>query len=177
MAEAQELAQPENFDYLHRIGDRYAQVRRYAPAFLDVLQMRAAPAARDILDAVKMLKSLNADNARKVPSDAPSGFVKKRWEDLVFTEAGVDRRFYELCVLSELKNALRSGDMWVQGSRQFKDFDEYMLPAGRFVSLQEGRPIAVGRRHRLRSVSARPSANAETAIGSGQPYGRRKRAP
>ena len=32
VAEAQELAQPENFDYLHRIGDRYAQVRRYAPA-------------------------------------------------------------------------------------------------------------------------------------------------
>ena len=107
--------------------------------------MRATPAARDILDAVEVLRDLNADNARKVPNDAPAGFVKKRWEDLVFTEAGVDRRFYELCALSELKNALRSGDIWVQGSRQFKDFDEYLLPTEKFVALQQAGhlPLAV----------------------------------
>ncbi len=27
--------------------------------------------------------------------------------------------------MSELKNALRAGDVWVPGSRQFRDFDEY----------------------------------------------------
>ena len=37
----------------------------------------------------------------------------------------MNRRYYELCALSELENALRSGDIWMQGSRQFKDFDEY----------------------------------------------------
>jgi hypothetical protein len=51
--------------------------------------------------------------------------VRKRWESLVRTPDGLGRRYYELCVLSELKNALRSGDIWVQGSRQFKD---YLLP-------------------------------------------------
>lgn len=126
--EAQKLAHSEDFDYLHLIGNGYSQIRRYAPAFLEALQLKAAPAARDILEAVETLKALNADNTRKVPKDAPTGFVRKRWKDLVFTEAGVDRRFYELCTLSELKNALRSGDIWVQGSRQFKDFDEYLLP-------------------------------------------------
>ena len=30
----------------------------------------------------------------------------------------MDRRYYELCAMSELKNALRSGDVWVEGSRQ-----------------------------------------------------------
>src|SRR5260363_434630 len=50
--------------------------------------------------------------------------VRKRWESLVFKAEGVDRRFYELCTLSALKNALRSGDLWVQGSRQFKDFGD-----------------------------------------------------
>jgi hypothetical protein len=33
------------------------------------------------------------------------------------------RRFYELCVMAELKNALRSGDVSVRGSRQFQDFE------------------------------------------------------
>jgi len=46
---------------------------------------------------------------------------KPRWAKLVLTDEGIDRRYYELCALSELKNALRSGDVWVQGSRQFKD--------------------------------------------------------
>ena len=139
--EAQKLSQPEDFDYLHRIGDRYAQIRRYAPALLEALRLKAAPAAQDILKAVETLKALNADNARKVPKEAPTSFVKKRWESLVFTDDGVDRRFYELCTLAELKNALRSGDIWVQGSRQFKDFDEYLLPAEKFASLRQSEAL------------------------------------
>jgi len=133
--EAQKLAQPEDFDFLHRIGESYATLRRYAPSFLDVLKLRAAPAAKDVLDAIEVLRALNADDVRKVPADAPTGFIKKRWEALVMTDAGIDRRYYELCALSELKNAPRSGDIWVQGSRQFKDFDEYLMPPERFTVL------------------------------------------
>lgn len=55
-------------------------------------------------------KAIN-DKARKVPDDAPTSFVRKRWESLVRTSDGLDRRFYELCVLAELKNSLRSGDI------------------------------------------------------------------
>jgi hypothetical protein len=33
---------------------------------------------------------------------------------------GTNRRFYEFCVLSEMSNAVRSGDLWVVGSRQFR---------------------------------------------------------
>ncbi len=56
-------------------------------------------------------------------------------------DGGIDRRFYELCALSELKNALRSGDMWVAGSRQFKDFEEYLLPHAHLAALQESGDI------------------------------------
>ena len=59
-----------------------------------------------------------------------------RWAKLVLTDEGIDRRYYELCALSELKNALRSGDVWVQGSRQFKDFDEYLVPVEKFAALK-----------------------------------------
>jgi hypothetical protein len=50
---------------------------------------------------------------------------------------GVDRHFYELCAMAELKNALRSGDMWVPGLRPFKDFEDYLLPPTRFVAQHE----------------------------------------
>jgi TnpA family transposase len=140
VTEAQKLAQPEEFDFLPRIGENYATLRRYAPQFLDVLKLRAAPAARDLLDAIDVLRGVNADNARKLPPDAPTGFIKPRWHKLVMTDAGIDRRYYELCALSELKNSLRSGDIWVQGSRQFKDFEDYLVPPEKFASLKQGSP-------------------------------------
>ncbi len=88
---------------------------------------------------------MNTDNARKLPADAPTGFIKPRWQKLVMTDAGIDRRYYELCALSELKNSLRSGDIWVQGSRQFKDFEDYLVPPEKFTSLKQSSelPLAV----------------------------------
>ena len=145
VTEAQRLAQPEDFDFLHCIGESYATLRRYAPEFLDVLKLRAAPAAKDVLDAIDVLRGMNSDNARKVPVDAPTDFIKTRWQKLVMTDIGIDRRYYELCALSELKNALRSGDIWVQGSRQFKDFEDYLVPPEKFASLKQTSklPLAV----------------------------------
>ena len=90
-----------------------------------------------------MLKDMNKRQARKVPDDAPTSFVPKRWKSLVHTPDGLDRRFYELCVLSELKNSLRSGDVWVRGSRQFKDFEEYLLPPSRFSAQREQQALGL----------------------------------
>lgn len=128
VTEAEELSRPADFDYLELVGDGYTRLRRYTPTLLEALSLKAAPVARPLLKGVDVLKDMNHQQLRKVPDKAPTSFIRKRWESLVYTEEGLDRRFYELCVLSELKNSLRSGDIWVQGSRQFKDFEEYLLP-------------------------------------------------
>jgi len=143
ITEAETLAQPEDFDFLFLVGDGYTQLRRYTPTLLEALSMKAAPTARELLAGVEVLKDMNERQARKVPDDAPTSFVRKRWESLVRTPDGLDRRFYELCVLSELKNSLRSGDIWVQGSRQFRDFGEYLLPTPRFAVQREQKELGL----------------------------------
>lgn len=145
VTEAEQLAQPESFDHLHLVGEQFNMLRRYTPEFLGVLKLRAAPAAKIVLDAIEVLRGMNADSARKVPENAPTDFIKTRWKPLVLTDDGLDRRYYEICVLSELKNALRSGDIWVEGSRQFKDFNEYLLPMDKFSELKQAKelPIAI----------------------------------
>jgi hypothetical protein len=80
VTEAQKLAQPEEFDFLHRIGDKYDTLHRYSAEFLDVLKLRAAPVAKGMLEAIKVLRRMNLDNVRKMPADAPTAFIKKRWE-------------------------------------------------------------------------------------------------
>jgi TnpA family transposase len=141
--EAEKLAQPESFDFLSLVGDGFNQLRRYTPILLDALTMKAAPAARELLAGVEVLKGMNVRQSRKVPDDAPTSFVRKRWETLVRTPDGLGRRFYELCVLSELKNSLRSGDIWVQGSRQFKDFESYLMPSPRFTVQREQKELGL----------------------------------
>ena len=137
VTEADGMAKPTMENSLSLIGTSYPQIRRYAPLFLETFEFQAAPSAETLLQAILLLRRLNTETIREVPDDAPTDFVRKRWEPLVFTETGIDRRFYELCVLSELKNALRSGDIWVPGSRQFNDFKEYMLSPEAFVLLKE----------------------------------------
>ncbi len=142
--EAERLSKSESFDYLYLVGSHYSQIHRYTPALIEALQLKAAPAAKDILRAVDVIKKLNIDNIRTIPNDAPTSFVRKRWENLVFKDDCIDRRFYELCMFSELKNALRSGDIWVQGSRQFKDFEEYLLPKDKYTVLKQEDKIPLG---------------------------------
>jgi hypothetical protein len=100
------LARPGEFDYLALVTESYPQLRRYAPEFLEVFEFRSTPASEELLKAVTLLRELNRRNARRVPEEAPTGFVRQRWEKYVFTKDGIERRFYETCVLSELGKAL-----------------------------------------------------------------------
>lgn len=43
----------------------------------------------------------------------------------------IDRRFWELCAMAELKNRLRAGDVWVDGSRRYRSLDDDLLPLDR----------------------------------------------
>ncbi|MDP9317432.1 MAG: Tn3 family transposase [Chloroflexota bacterium] len=127
VAEAEQLAQPPAFDYLDLLDDFYGQVRRYAPALLETFEFKGAPSSQSLLQALQLLKEMNAADLKKIRPHAPTAFVKPRWEDHVFTVTGVDRHYYELCALNELRQSLRAGDVWVVGSRQFKAFEEYLL--------------------------------------------------
>ena len=78
--------------------------------------------------------ALNASGQRTMPEVAPTSFVKPRWRPHVFRPEGViDRHFYELCTLSEL----RAGDVWVRGSRQYRDFESFLIPNDVFVQMQQ----------------------------------------
>jgi TnpA family transposase len=138
VAEAHQLAQPEAFDSLALLDDRYASVRKFAPLLLTEFEFHAAPAATDLLQGLDLLRELNASGKRTMPEVAPTSFVKPRWHPHVFRPEGViDRHFYELCTLSELRDRLRAGDVWVRGGRQYRDFESFLIPKDVFVQMQQ----------------------------------------
>jgi len=141
--EAGELARDENFNPLSLITEHYPQLRRYGPALLETFEFRPAAVAQDLIDAVGVLRRMNRDGLRNVPPDAPLGFIRRRWAEYVFGPEGIDRRFYEVCVMAELKNALRSGDVSVAGSRQFRDFDDYLMPRPEFIQRKTAKTLTL----------------------------------
>lgn len=66
VTEARQLAQPESFDHLSLVGEQYSTLRRHAPKFLDVLKLKAAPAAQAVLDAIDVLREMNMTGARRL---------------------------------------------------------------------------------------------------------------
>lgn len=48
-----------------------------------------------------------------------------------------------MCVFSELRNRLRAGDVWVDRSRQYQDFETYVIPKLTFEMLKAEGPLPV----------------------------------
>jgi TnpA family transposase len=93
VSEAEQLAQPEDFDFLGLISNGFPQMRRYTPALLDIFEFRAAPATQQLLEVIDVLRTMNRDKSRSVPQNAPLEWINQRWRTYVVTDEGVDRRF------------------------------------------------------------------------------------
>ena len=77
-----------------------------------------------------LLRDLNRSGKRDVPPDAPMPF-RKDWKRLVIEGGQPNRRLYETAVFATLRDKLRSGDIWVERSSNYRRFDSYLLPPGR----------------------------------------------
>ena len=101
--------------------------RRMLPAVLEALQFRCNNTAyRPLMEALELLRRyahrervIYYDPADRVPLD---GVVRPEWREAVVDEQGrVERIPYELCVLTSLRDAIRRREIWVQGSRRWRD--------------------------------------------------------
>jgi TnpA family transposase len=125
--EVKELANLADEDPLLRAADRWRTLHKFAPALIEALEFRAARAGDPMLAALKLLVDLNQSGKREVPPDAPMPF-RKEWRRLVIEAGQPNRRLYETAVLATLRDKLRSGDIWVERSSNYRRFDSYLLP-------------------------------------------------
>jgi len=124
-------ARPDN---LGEIVERHASVRRMSPIVLGAFTFRACKESDSLLAALDVLRELHVNGAKKLPPHPPTAFLKPAWRKLVTTDAGVDRKAYEVAVMMALRDRLQSGDVWVEGSRAFRAFDDFLLPPEVFAS-------------------------------------------
>jgi len=126
--EARKLARPTDYDYLDLLEKRFYALRKYTPTLLNSLEFRSAKSLDPLMKAVDVLRDMNDTGKRRVPEGAPLDFVPNRWQKHVYDDGTINRHYYEMAVLTELRHCVRSGDVSIVGSRQHKDFEEYLIP-------------------------------------------------
>jgi hypothetical protein len=82
---------------------------------------------------VAHLKEINRDQRRKLTTEAPTGFLPRRWAKYVTARdkgepPTVARPYYEMALLTTLNERLKSGDVTVTHSRRWTDFEDYLIP-------------------------------------------------
>ena len=125
--EVKELANLADEDPLLRAADRWRTLHKFAPALIEALEFRTARAGDPMLAALKLLVELNQSRKREIPPDAPMPF-RKEWRRLILEAGQPSRRLYEMAILATLRDKLRSGDVWVERSSNYRRFDSYLLP-------------------------------------------------
>ena len=126
-------------DVFHGLVRRFGHLRQFSPVLLRALEFSPDTGDGDVpcLEALRVLKEMNADLKRKLPEDAPTDFIPKRLLPLVVTDGKPDRRAWECALLLKLQDDLRSGNLSVKHGKRFGRFEDYFLPHERWKPLRE----------------------------------------
>ena len=126
---AASFEQTETAAFLACLDRRFPNLREFTPLVLDTLRFASGRAGSEVLEALAVLRAMNAGHLRKVPAGAPVGFLPARLRKVIVASAGVDRHAWELCLLSEVRAELRAGEITVDGSRRFAPWDTDLYSA------------------------------------------------
>jgi TnpA family transposase len=135
--ESDRIVRPLDDHYFDFLESRYTYLRQFTPEFIDAFAFRSGGDSA-LLRAVDLLRQLNTKKRRVLPDEAPSEFVPARWRPYVtdHPDPTERRHYFELCVLWELRGALRAGNVWLEGSRRYADPETYLIPRDQWPDLR-----------------------------------------
>jgi TnpA family transposase len=116
-------------DILVTAAERYSVLRRFSPRFLNAFVFQSSTPGDPVLAAIELLKAMDRDGTRILPKRPPASFLPPRWRKLIFATGAADRRLYETAILATLRDRLKGSNIWVGGSRDYRAFEDYLLPA------------------------------------------------
>src|SRR5713226_3525454 len=127
-AECQALAAPAEQLLMAEVRRRYNYVRQFAPRLLETFVLRALVPNDPLLRAVEHLRECNRTGQRGLDAEAPIEFIPASWKPYVCPTPGeIDRPLWEICLLDQLRQALKGGNLHVPHSRAFQPLDTYLL--------------------------------------------------
>jgi TnpA family transposase len=115
---------------------RYPSLRKYFAEFLQ-LPFAAAPGSEPLLQAIELVRQLDAGIMKKLPPDAPTAFVPPELYRALRDQTGnINRNAWETGLALAIKDALRSGDLYLPQSKHHVSFWDLTLSETRWQEVR-----------------------------------------
>ena len=124
VATAAELTDTMAADALAHVVHGYHRFRRYAPRMLRALDIHSAAVASPLIQAAKII----ADDQKDAPRQTSFLRRNSKWHRHLNTQEPDDNRLWEVAVLFQIREAFRSGDMWLRHSKRYADLKQALVP-------------------------------------------------
>ena len=132
-----EFQRLEERGQLDELCARYTNLRRYLPAFFG-LPFAGERGSEELLAALGLLRRLDAGEIADLPKDAPCHFVPAAWRAALYRDdRTLDRRVWIIALSQAVRDALRSGDLYLPGSRHHVSFWNLVYDEQRWAAERE----------------------------------------
>lgn len=130
---------------------RYPSLRKYFAEFIQ-LPFAVTPGNERLLQAIRLVRRLDAGEVKKLPPHAPTVFVPQELHRALKDASGtLNRNAWEMGLALAMKDALRSGDLYLPQSKHHVSFWDLMLSETRwqevrttaYTTLQQPQPQEV----------------------------------
>lgn len=124
VATAKALTDTMAADPLAHVSQGFHRFRRYAPRMIKALGMKSAPVCEPLLNAAKIVGNGRSKTHR------PTNFLRRnsKWHRHLLAQEPGDFRLWEVAVLSHMRDAFRSGDIWLPHSHRYADVKDALVP-------------------------------------------------
>jgi TnpA family transposase len=132
----------QEFKRLEERGDgdillhRYPSLRKYFADFIH-LPFAAKQGNEHLMQAIDMVRKLDAGDLTRLPPTAPTTFVPQELRRALKDQAGnLNRNAWEMGLALAIKDALRSGDLYLPQSKQHVSFWDLTLSETRWQEVR-----------------------------------------
>lgn len=107
--------------------NRYPSVRKYFAEFIH-LPFSVEQGSDNLLKAIKIIRQLDSGEMKRLPEDVPTAFVPKELRRALKDKSGnINRNAWELGLAMAIKDAFRSGDLYLPKSKRHVSFWDLIL--------------------------------------------------
>jgi TnpA family transposase len=132
----QDFQRLEERGYGDLLLNRYPSLRKYFADFLH-LPFAATQGNEHLLHAIALVRKLDAGDLSRLPPTAPSNFVPKELRRALKDQAGhLNRNAWEMGLALAIKDALRSGDLYLPQSKHHVSFWDLTLSDTRWQEVR-----------------------------------------
>ncbi len=117
---------------------KYPSLRKYFSSFVQ-LPFAAEHGSAPLLKSIEIIRQLDAQQLKQIPPDAPTSFVPRELRRALTDNSGkINRNAWEMGLALAIKDALRSGDLYLPQSKQHVSFWNMMLSDAQYQIIRDG---------------------------------------